>query len=207
MVKLGNVATPFTGVAVAVPPSIPEEGLLPMAMVIELVAPGTTLPLVSSTATCTEGTIEAPAFVLVGWHQESQLIRRENYVKRRAYGGCQTRCGCVQRVARSCSTESQVGEGHYALHGSTRLRFLLVFRVPGFVPIVMVTVLVAPATTFPLMSSTATCTPGVMETPTGTFEGCATKTSFVAVPTVPETVSASGVRLHRRGVPATVQLL
>ena len=91
-----------------------------MAMVIELVAPGTTLPLVSSTATCTEGIIEAPAFVLVGWHQESQLIRRENYVERRAYGGCQTRCACVQRVANSCSTESQVGEGHYAFYWSTR---------------------------------------------------------------------------------------
>ncbi len=75
--------------------------------------------------------------------------------------------------------------------------------LPGVV--LMVTELVAPATTLPLTSSTATCTPGVMETPTGTFEGCATKTSFVAVPTVPETVSASGVRLHV--VLATVQLL
>ena len=74
MVKLGNVVTPFTGVAVAVPPSIPEEGLLPMAMVIELVAPGTTLPLVSSTATCTEGIIEAPAFVLVGCTRKASLF-------------------------------------------------------------------------------------------------------------------------------------
>ena len=79
--------------------------------------------------------------------------------------------------------------------------------VPGFVPTVMVIVLAAPATIFPLTSSTATCTPGVMETPTGTFEGCPTKTSFVAVPTVPETVSVSGARLHAAGVPATVQLL
>src|SRR5277367_1243763 len=74
MLKLGNMATPFIGVAVAVPPSVPEDGLVPMAMVIELVAPVTTLPLVSSIATCTEGTIEAPVFVLVGWTRKASLF-------------------------------------------------------------------------------------------------------------------------------------
>src|SRR5271167_1000718 len=74
MLRLGKVAVPFTGMAVAVPPSVPEEGLVPMATVIELVAPVTIFPLASSMATDTAGMIEAPAFVLEGCDMNASLV-------------------------------------------------------------------------------------------------------------------------------------
>src|ERR1700690_2553978 len=58
MLKLENVAMPRTGGTVAVPPSVPAAGFVPIAMVMGVVAPATTLPLTSSMATCTAGEMD-----------------------------------------------------------------------------------------------------------------------------------------------------
>ena len=67
MLKVGNVATPATAFTVAVPPSVPPPGFVPMAMVTGLVAVVTTFPCESSMVTWTAGEIEAPAATLLGW--------------------------------------------------------------------------------------------------------------------------------------------
>ena len=56
-----NVATPFTGVAVSVPASVPLAGLLLIAMDTALVAVVTMLPEPSSMVTATAGVIDTPA--------------------------------------------------------------------------------------------------------------------------------------------------
>ena len=52
--------------------------------------------------------------------------------------------------------------------------------LPGFVPIVRVTLDVLPVTTFPLASSIDTCTAGVMLAPAATLIGCVVKTTLLA---------------------------
>src|SRR5438034_471186 len=66
MLRFENVATPFTGVAVFVPASVPPLGLAPSAMVIGLPKVATVTPASSCAATGTAGEIVLPAVVLVG---------------------------------------------------------------------------------------------------------------------------------------------
>src|SRR5580658_4288332 len=66
MLKLGKLAVPFTGLAVAVPPRVPVPGFAPMAMVTGLVAPVTTTPFTSWMITATAGMMKAPTLVLEG---------------------------------------------------------------------------------------------------------------------------------------------
>src|SRR5689334_22620884 len=67
MVRLENVATPFTAAMVAVPDSAPPPGLVPIATVMLAVELVTVLLNASCTVTCTAGAMETPAVALVGW--------------------------------------------------------------------------------------------------------------------------------------------
>src|SRR4029077_10914474 len=67
MLRFANVATPFTAATDCVPPSVPLDGFVPMAMVIEFVAVGTTMPWGFSTLTVPAGVIDPPAVTLLGW--------------------------------------------------------------------------------------------------------------------------------------------
>src|SRR5260370_16792914 len=51
MLRFENVATPLEALTVNVPPSVPLDGFVPMAIVIGFVAEVTSLPLVSSMVT------------------------------------------------------------------------------------------------------------------------------------------------------------
>src|SRR5271169_1730688 len=74
MLRVENVATPFTAGTDTVPPSVPPDGFVPMATVIVFVAAGTTLPRESSTLTVTAGEIELPAVTLVGCTENTSLF-------------------------------------------------------------------------------------------------------------------------------------
>ncbi len=64
-VRSEKVATPATAFTVAVPPSVPPPGLVPIASVIDAVEPVTVFPFPSWTATVTAA-IVAPATTSVG---------------------------------------------------------------------------------------------------------------------------------------------
>src|SRR5260370_3160186 len=66
MLNVGNVATPETAFTCAAPVSVPLDGLVAIAIVLWVVAVGTTLPWASSMFTATAGVIELPATILVG---------------------------------------------------------------------------------------------------------------------------------------------
>src|SRR2546422_1035408 len=66
MLKLENVATPFTAATVVVPERVPLAGFVPIATVMLVVAVVTVLPWASWTATCTAGVIAAPAAAFLG---------------------------------------------------------------------------------------------------------------------------------------------
>ena len=66
IVSVLKVATPETAFTVSVPPSVPELGFVPMAMLTEAVLPVITFPLESSTETVTAGLITLPATVFEG---------------------------------------------------------------------------------------------------------------------------------------------
>src|SRR5438128_1436886 len=66
MLKVENVATPFTAGTVAVPDSVPLPGLLPIATVTLPVKPVTVFPSPSCAVTWTAGAIAAPAVRLEG---------------------------------------------------------------------------------------------------------------------------------------------
>src|SRR5437763_13784674 len=61
MVSPENVATPATAACVAVPPSVPPPGFVPIATVTFPVKPVAVLPHESSAVTRTAGVIAAPA--------------------------------------------------------------------------------------------------------------------------------------------------
>src|SRR4051812_8278388 len=67
MLRLENVATPFTAATDVVPESVPPEGFVPIAMVTVSVAVVTVLPLASWIVTWTAGLIAAPTAVAEGW--------------------------------------------------------------------------------------------------------------------------------------------
>ena len=64
--RLLNVATPSKAAMVAVPPSVPPPGFVPMAMVTLELSVVSTLPYASSTVTCTAGVMTAPPARLPG---------------------------------------------------------------------------------------------------------------------------------------------
>src|ERR1051326_5879752 len=66
MLRFENVATPFTALAVNVPLNVADGEPGPSAMVTAFVAPDTTPPLVSCTATVTAGDIVTPAVAADG---------------------------------------------------------------------------------------------------------------------------------------------
>jgi hypothetical protein len=74
MLKPGKVATPATAANVAVPASVPLDGLVPIAMVMEVVAFVTVLPCASCTVTCTAGLIAAPVATFVGCTVNASLV-------------------------------------------------------------------------------------------------------------------------------------
>src|SRR6266581_3496335 len=67
MERLLKLATPLTALTVAVPPSVPTPGLVPMSIVIAAVLVVIGLPPASWTVTWTAGLMLTPATVLVGW--------------------------------------------------------------------------------------------------------------------------------------------
>src|SRR5437899_10572890 len=66
MLRVVNVATPFTAATLVVPASVPPPGLAPIATVMFPVNPEAVLPCTSWAVTCTAGLIAAPAAVLLG---------------------------------------------------------------------------------------------------------------------------------------------
>ena len=74
MLRLEKVATPFTGVAVSVPASVPLAGLLLIAMDTALVAVVTMLPEPSSMVTATAGVMDTPAPTFEGCTVNTSLF-------------------------------------------------------------------------------------------------------------------------------------
>ncbi len=68
MLRLEKVATPLTAATDVVPDSVPPDGFVPIATVMNPVKLVTTFPRASCAVTCTAGVIEAPAatFYTVG---------------------------------------------------------------------------------------------------------------------------------------------
>src|SRR5712692_9868283 len=66
MLRVENVATPATAAMLAVPPSVPLPGFVPIATVTVPVNPVAVLPWASWAVTWTAGVIAAPAVVAVG---------------------------------------------------------------------------------------------------------------------------------------------
>jgi hypothetical protein len=74
MLRVENVATPLEAATDSVPASVPPDGFVPIAMVIELLADVTVFPNESSTVTVTDGVIELPAVTLVGCTENASLF-------------------------------------------------------------------------------------------------------------------------------------
>ena len=67
MLRLANVATPFTALTGALPDSVPPDGFVPIATVILPVNEVAVFPAASYAVTLTAGMIAAPACALLGW--------------------------------------------------------------------------------------------------------------------------------------------
>ena len=74
ILRLLKVATPLTALTVLVPASVPLEGLVPIATVIDALELVTVLPPASWTATVTAGLIDAAATVLLGCCTKANLL-------------------------------------------------------------------------------------------------------------------------------------
>src|SRR5215470_10729569 len=74
MLRFENVAMPATAATVVVPLSVPPEGLVPIAIVIEFVALVAVFPRESWMVTCTAGVIDAPAPMLEGCTVNASLL-------------------------------------------------------------------------------------------------------------------------------------
>src|SRR5947207_390130 len=66
MLRLENVATPPTALTVSVPPKVPLDGFVPIAIVKIGRAAGRGRVAMSSIATTTDSVIDAPAVTFVG---------------------------------------------------------------------------------------------------------------------------------------------
>ena len=69
-----KLETPLSAVTASVPLRLPEEGLLPMAIVISPEYPVTTLPPASTAVTETEGVIVEVETVLPGWVENTSCV-------------------------------------------------------------------------------------------------------------------------------------
>src|SRR5579862_1556895 len=74
MFRFENVATPATAATGDVPLNVPPDGLVPMAMLTELVAVVTRLPSESSMLTAIAGVIEFPETTLLGCRANTSLF-------------------------------------------------------------------------------------------------------------------------------------
>jgi hypothetical protein len=74
MLMPGNVATPLTAFCVVVPDKVPPLGFVPIARVTATDELVTTFPPASSTLTCTDGVIVAPADVFVGCRVNTSCV-------------------------------------------------------------------------------------------------------------------------------------
>src|SRR5262245_59874393 len=74
MLKLENVATPYTAATVVVPASVALPGLAPKAMLTLPAHAVATLQLMSLGETTTAGAIATPGSVLVGWTVKSSPL-------------------------------------------------------------------------------------------------------------------------------------
>ena len=69
-----KVAIPLTALTVVVPASVPLEGLVPIATIIETLELVTVLPPASWTTTVTAGLIETAAAALLGCCTKASLV-------------------------------------------------------------------------------------------------------------------------------------
>jgi hypothetical protein len=74
MLSPEKVATPALAATVAVPPSVPPLGLVPIATVMFPVNPVAVFPLPSCAVTWTAGVIAAPATEVVGWTENTSWV-------------------------------------------------------------------------------------------------------------------------------------
>src|ERR1035437_6719349 len=182
MLRLEKVATPFTGVAVSVPASVPLAGLLLIAMDTAFVAVVTMLPEPSSMVTATAGVMDTPAPTFEG------CTVNTNFVAVPAVTLNAELVALVRPVAVAASvypvpTLLMLKDENVATP-FTGVAVSVPASVPpaGLLLIAMVTALVAVVTMLPEPSSMVTATAGVMDTPAPTFEGCTVNTSLFAVP-------------------------
>src|SRR2546425_1044994 len=74
MLRFANVATPFTGVTVFVPESVPPPGFVPRGGGRSVQKAATVVPASSLAASCTAGEIVLPALVLLGWTVNTRWV-------------------------------------------------------------------------------------------------------------------------------------
>jgi hypothetical protein len=176
-----NVATPFCGVTVSVPPRpVPPARV----RLIGLVAVGTALPFASSTTTCTAGARVAPVIALEGCCRKASLTGEEGGFPP---PGALTLKGVLVAGRRFELAAVSVNPVAAALtlrllKVATPFCGLTVSVPPKPVPPAreIVIGLAALARTFPLESSTSTWTAGEMVTPVCALDGCWVKASCAA---------------------------
>src|SRR6266853_689655 len=74
MLRVEEVATPFTAVTIFVPESVPPLGFVPRATVTEPVKLGSVVPASFWAATFTAGEIGLPATVALGWTVNTRCV-------------------------------------------------------------------------------------------------------------------------------------
>ena len=180
MLRLLKVATPLTALTVLVPASVPLEGLVPIATVIEALELVTVLPPASCTATLTAGLIESAAVALLGCIVKASLR-------------------VILKVKLVAWVKGElVALRVYPLPALSILRLLkvaiplaaLIVLVPDNVPldglVLIATVIDAleVVTVLPLASWTATVTAGLIDAAAKVLLGCCTKANLLAAPAV-----------------------
>src|SRR5579863_8797747 len=184
MFSVVNEATPFTAATVSVPPSVPVDGFVPMATVMELLAEVTTLPKASSTLTVTAGEMKLPAVTLVGWTVKASLFAAPTVTLNAML------VAPVRLVALADRVYPVPVLLMFNVENETTPFTAATVSVPpsvpldGFVPIAMVIEFVAVVTTLPRESSTLTVTAGEIALPAVTFVGWTVNASLFAAPAV-----------------------
>src|SRR6185295_3925153 len=177
MDRLENVATPATAAADVVPESAPPPGLVPMATVMVAVELVTVLPNVSCTATCTDGLIDAPATTFAGCTVKATFA---------AAAGLMVNAVELAPVSAPDAAVSVYPAPDLLMERLENVATPLTAATvvvpdsvppPGLVPIATVMLAVEPVTVLPNVSSTATCTDGLIATPAVALVGWTTKAS------------------------------
>jgi len=181
MLKVEKVATPATALTETVPPSVPLDGLVAIAMVTVALEVVTTFPFESSTSTVTAGEIDAPAGVLEGCTPNATLLAVP---------------GVMLKVPLTAPVRPEAAAVNVypvpvllmvrPLNVATPFTAVMVVvpsRVPppGLAPMASVIVLVAEVWTLLLASSIDTATAGEMAEPSGVLAGCTVNISWAAV--------------------------